>query len=89
MNSEKGWILEVKDDIWKKAARFPIKDRKRISEVIEKLPDNPYAGDIEKMKGEENVWRRRIGNYRIFYEVVSDRYSIYVFKIERRVSKTY
>ena len=24
---------------------------------------------LRKMKGEENAWRRRIGAYRIFYEI--------------------
>ena len=38
--------------------------------MVEKLPLNPYAGDIKKMEGEEYVWRRRVGAYRIFYEIM-------------------
>ncbi len=29
--------------------------------AIEKLAVSPFAGDVEKMRGEENIWRRRIG----------------------------
>jgi len=53
------------------------------------LPSNPYRGDIEKMKGEENIWRRRIGAYRIFYEIIPKEKVIYVFRAERRTTKTY
>jgi mRNA-degrading endonuclease RelE of RelBE toxin-antitoxin system len=41
------------------------------------------------MKGEENVWRRRAGAYRIFYELIPKTKIIYVFRVERRTSKTY
>jgi len=41
------------------------------------------------MKGEENVWRRRIGAYRIFYKIRVSEKIILVFKLERRTSKTY
>jgi hypothetical protein len=27
---------------------------------------DPFGGDILKLEGESNRWRRRIGNYRIF-----------------------
>ena len=69
--------------------KFPEKDRIRLVKVIEELPFNPYAGDIEKMKDEENTWRRRLGAYRIFYEIHPLERVIYVFRVERRTSKTY
>jgi len=50
---------------------------------------NPFLGDIEKIKGEENIWRRRVGAYRIFCEIVSQDRIIYVFRVERRTSSTY
>ena len=89
MNSSAGWELKIKDRIYKELSEFPARDRKRILEIIERLPFNPYAGDVEKMKGEESAWRRRTGNYRIFYEIIIVEKLIYVYKIERRTSKTY
>jgi len=41
------------------------------------------------MEGRDDVWRRRTGSYRIFYEVDTVRKIIYVFDIKRRTSKTY
>lgn len=90
MNSNADWKLKIRDRIWKDLARFPGKDRERIVEVIEKeIILNPYLGDTEKMNGEENIWRRRVGAYRIFYEFIPKTKIIYVFRVERRTSKTY
>ena len=38
-----------------------------MTKVIKDLAIDPYTSDIQKMKGERNVWRRRIGSYRLFY----------------------
>ena len=89
MNSKANWALKVREKVYKDISRFPVEDRERIIRVIENLPNNPYAGDIEKMKGEERMWRRRIGDYRIFYEIIPQDRVIYVFKVERRTSNTY
>jgi mRNA interferase RelE/StbE len=89
MSSNENWKLRVRERIYKSLCKFPEKDRNRLIRVIEELPLNPYVGDVEKMEGEENVWRRRVGAYRIFYEIKSQERVIYVFCVERRTSKTY
>lgn len=40
-------------------------------------------------EAEENSWRRRVGNYRIFYKIYIATKVILVFRIERRTSSTY
>ena len=90
MNLNIGWQLKIRNRVLKDTARFPKKDQEKIAEILEKeIILNPYFGDIEKMKGEDNSWRRRIGSYRIFYEIIPQEKIIYVFQIERRTSKTY
>ncbi|MEK7170130.1 MAG: hypothetical protein AAB767_02480 [Patescibacteria group bacterium] len=66
MSANENWDLRVDDTVNRHAAKFPKEDVLRIFEAIESLRSNPYAGDIEKLKGEENKWRRRVGVYRIF-----------------------
>ena len=83
------WELHLRKRIKKHLLRFPQKDRIYITAGLKELSTNPYSGDIEKILGEENVWRRRIGAYRIFYEIISQEKVIRVFRIERRTSKTY
>lgn len=89
MNSEKNWILQVDNFVDKFLAKIPKKDSLVIFDVIENLPENPFLGDIQKMKSEENSWRRRVGNYRIFYEVLPKENLIYVYEVKRRTSNTY
>jgi len=69
--------------------RFPKKDAKRLLFILEEFTENPYQGDIEKIRGENNVWRRRVGSYRILYEVIPSQKSIEVFRIKRRTTTTY
>ena len=74
MNLNADWQLKIRDRALKDTAKFPKKDQERITEVLEKeIGLNPYLGDIEKIKGEENSWRRRIGAYRIFLRNNSSR----------------
>ncbi|KKU76919.1 MAG: hypothetical protein UY78_C0001G0015 [Parcubacteria group bacterium GW2011_GWA1_53_13] len=89
MSSGRDWALRVRMRVWKDIAVFPRKDRERLSQIIEDLARNPYVGDIEKMRGEENTWRRRVGAFRIFYELFPQEKVIFVFHVERRTSKTY
>lgn len=57
-------------EIRKKAMKFILKQnkkyQKRILTAIYKLP---LYGDISKMKGEDNIYRLRVGNCRILFEL--------------------
>jgi len=83
------WALLVAKRVRKDVKKIPQKERESIFVAIEELVHNPYGGDIEKMEGEDRVWRRRIGSYRVFYEIFSSEQVIYVFCVERRTSSTY
>lgn len=89
MNSNDNWVLQIDPSVLKILKKFPRKDNERILEVIYHLPGNPYLGDIQKMRGEQNVWRRRIGSYRIFFEIITKENVIHVFHAERRTTTTY
>lgn len=83
------WELRVDERVYKDLRRIPKNYADKIISVIESFVYDPYAGDIEKIKGESRVWRRRVGQYRIFYEIYSERKFIGVFHVEIRGSKTY
>lgn len=89
MNVSKNWDLRIDPGVLRTLKRIPRQDGKVILEVIRFLPVNPYFGDIQKMKGEDNAWRRRTGSYRIFYNINVAKRIIFVFHLERRNSKTY
>lgn len=89
MSSSKSWDLQIDPGVFKNLKKVPRHDAEIILEVVRLLPVNPYFGDIRKMKGGENTWRRRVGVYRIFYGIKISKKTILVFHLERKTSKTY
>ncbi len=89
MNVSKSWDLQIDSGVLRTLKRIVRRDAEVLLEVIRLLPANPYFGDIQKMKGEDSAWRRRIGSYRIFYKINIAEKIILVFHLERRNSKTY
>lgn len=83
------WELIIDNSARKRLRRIPKIDAIKIMTIVEELIVNPYGGDIEKMEGEDSSWRRRVGSYRIFYEIYTSRKIIYIFDIKRRTSNTY
>lgn len=67
----------------KKASKFiskqPKQNRIRIFEAIYNLP----KGDIKTLKGQDNLYRLRVGNYRVIYSInENDREQVTIFIIE-------
>ncbi|MDP3696761.1 MAG: type II toxin-antitoxin system RelE/ParE family toxin [Candidatus Taylorbacteria bacterium] len=89
MNLEKNLALRVDPIVYKFLAKIPRKDSERILFELENLAKNPFTGDVQKMKGEDSVWRRRVGAYRFFYEISKTQKIVHVFKLERRTTATY
>ena len=89
MDSSKNWDLQIDPGVFRALKKIPRPDVENILIAVHLLPENPYFGDVQKMKGENNAWRRRIGSYRIFYRVKAAERVILVFHLERRTSKTY
>lgn len=89
MNSNTNWELHIDDKVYKVLKKIPQSETKKITQAIRALPDNPYAGDLRKVRGEEGTWRRRIGEYRIFYEVHQHERRIDIRWVERKGSNTY
>ena len=89
MNSKASWVLKIDSAVYKNLSKFPKNYVKKILTTIENLSLGPYLGDIKKIKGEKYLWRRRIGFYRIFYELYPNKNLIHVLWVERRTSKTY
>lgn len=89
MNLPKNWDLQIDSSVFKVLKYIPRHNAEVILGIIRLLPANPYFGDIQKMKGKEDAWRRRVGSYRIFYKVKISEKIILVFHLERRSSKTY
>jgi mRNA interferase RelE/StbE len=83
------WRVSVAKPAQKQIARFPAKDQERIGAAIRMLAHDPFSGDVLKLEGMGQRWRRRVGNYRIFFSVDSMEKAVYVLAVMRRTSTTY
>lgn len=83
------WNVVVDRSVDRKLRTFPRKDTERVLAVLTEFSVNPYAGDTQKMKGKGLVWRRRIGSYRVLYEIFATERVVFVLHIARRTSSTY
>ncbi|MDP3769849.1 MAG: type II toxin-antitoxin system RelE/ParE family toxin [bacterium] len=70
-------------------ASVPRPDFQRIKKVISEMAQNPFMGDLQKLGGKETEWRRRIGAYRIIFELSIAEHCLFITDIRRRASNTY
>jgi len=76
------------DSVDKFLNRIPNQDLKKIAIVIDALLQNKTRNlDIKKMRGHVNVYRVKIGNYRLIY--VRDSDNIRILFAGKRNEKTY
>ena len=75
--------LSAKAGDWLESCR-DAKLKRRISATIDALEINPRPSGCVKLAGEDNVWRVRVGEYRVLYEVHDDRLVVLVIRIAKR-----
>jgi mRNA interferase RelE/StbE len=83
------WTVTIARPVQRQVARFPVKDQNRVAAAIRSMAGNPFGGDVLKLEGENNRWRRRVGSYRIFFAVDHTANTVAVSAIVRRTSNTY
>ncbi|MDI6905755.1 MAG: type II toxin-antitoxin system RelE/ParE family toxin [Candidatus Bathyarchaeia archaeon] len=57
---------------------------KRITEKIEQLREDPIIHDTKRVEGSKGLFRVRVGDYRILYEVDYRNNLIGIIKIDKR-----
>ncbi len=50
---------------------------------------DPFAGDIQPLKNERAAFRRRLGDWRLFFDADPKTHTIEATDIERRTTTTY
>ena len=73
------WARSVKT-----CARSTTRTRRRILRAIIALEVNPRPPGAKKLRGESELWRVRVGDYRILYSIEEARLVVLVVKIGHR-----
>jgi mRNA interferase RelE/StbE len=68
----------------KQLRRIAKRDRSRLVEAICGLADAPRPKGARKLRGYDDVYRIRVGRYRVVYEVFDDRVVVIVLKVGHR-----
>ncbi len=89
MSSTLPWQVITAERAQRSLARLPERDRARLLRVIDEMAVNPFAGDFLRLKGEPRGFRRRTGDWRIFFDADPERHAIYITDIARRTTTTY
>jgi mRNA interferase RelE/StbE len=58
--------------------------KERVFERIKELGNDPFPSDVKKIKGERDVYRIRIGAFRVLYKIISKNDTILVFRVDKR-----
>ena len=76
--------LRITPTARKEIDRLPTQARERVEVAIVSLADNPRPFGSKKMRGLQDTYRIRVGNYRVIYEVQDDALLIIVVAVGDR-----
>ena len=77
------YSVRIKGSAIQELARLPRDARERLVDAIDSLGEQPLAGSLLK-GGLRGLRRRRVGNYRIVYEVLDDELVVLVVRVAHR-----
>ena len=68
----------------KNMTKLPRRELVRIQNRIDCLAKDPRPADIKKIHGDENLYRIRLGTYRILYRIFDDKLFILIVDVDHR-----
>lgn len=63
---------------------LPIKEQQRLKPKVDALAEEPRPAGVVKLSGEEDLYRIRVGNYRVIYAIEDNQLRILVVKVGHR-----
>jgi mRNA interferase RelE/StbE len=83
------WNLDLTGPAQKDFQKLPQRDQARVKAVLIAMQDDPFQRDLKRLKGTSTAWRRRVGSYRIIYDLYFEEHLVVISAILRRTSTTY
>jgi len=76
--------IEIKKSAKKEIAALARRDQRRVVSAIGKPADDPRPRGVRKLTGAEDVYRVRVGDFRIVYQIADRKLIVYVVKVGYR-----
>ena len=83
------WNLVLTKPATRDLRDVPRSDVEHINDAFEDMRSDPYDGDVKFLKGTNRTLRRRVGDWRVLYEVHAERHLVVILGVSRRSSNTY
>ena len=64
--------------------KLPRREQQRVAVAVVALGSEPFPRGSRKLTGYDDVWRIRVGQYRVIYSVAKKKLIIIVLKIGQR-----
>ena len=83
------WKLIFSNSARRNLRKLPLNDRRRIDRALDELALDPAQGDVLPLRNHPAEIRKRVGDYRVFFDVERHARLVRVHDIVRRTSTTY
>ena len=78
------YSISFKSSAAKELKKLPLELQRRIANTAEKLVKDPRFPGVIKLKGNDNLYRCRVGEYRLVYAVNDLKYKVTVTRVRHR-----
>ncbi len=78
------YSVEIKKSAQKELLELPAQVAQNITKIIDSLIENPKPNGSKKLKGSDNAYRIRSGDYRVIYTVLNAKLIIEIIKVGHR-----
>jgi mRNA interferase RelE/StbE len=78
------YSISFKNSVEKDLRKIPVSLLPHIFEHVENLSGDPLPHDVQKLSGAESLYRVRVGEYRIIYQVLHESREVIVYYIRHR-----
>ncbi len=80
------WQIQFKKSAFAEFSKLPIKIQQRIDDALQILVLNPYnrALNVKKLKGYEGLFRLRVADYRVLYELRNQTLVVLIIRVGHR-----
>ena len=78
------WRIVVTPRAERELKGLPTRDQGRVRAGLDGLAEFPAQGDLSKLRGRENEWRLRVGDWRVRFQVDRTNHFIVVLRVLHR-----
>ena len=78
------YAIEFRPSSRKELTNLPQRDQVRVARTIDTLADNPRPQGTKKLEGANELYRLRVGDYRVIYQIQDAVLVVLVVRIGHR-----